>query len=75
MRIWEAVKRAVTLPKRWNSVADVGRDPSGAIDYVCDVLRNIQFVLAVLGDVRAYDKTATAIQILQEVKQCLHDQQ
>lgn len=75
MKMWEAVKRALTLPKRWNSVADVGRDPTGAIDHVCEVLRNVQFVLTVLGNVRAYDKTGTAIQILQEVKRCLHDRQ
>jgi hypothetical protein len=46
-------------------------DPEGAIDYVVDVLRSVQFVAAVIGKPEAYDKIATAMRILQEVKECL----
>lgn len=73
MRFWETLRRMATLRKRWNSVADVREDPVCAINAVCDVLRHLQFVLAVAGNVTAYDRVETARRILQEVKECLHE--
>lgn len=68
--MWTWLKRALTLPKRWNSVADVQRDPLGALDLVRDILRNLQFVAAVLGKPHVYDRLGTAIRIIDEVREC-----
>lgn len=43
MAIWDAIKRAFTLPRAYNSMRDVARDPIGALRHAMLILENARF--------------------------------
>jgi len=68
MGLLDALRRMITLPRRWNSLSDIRSDPVGALDAARDVLRSCQFLAAASGNIAAYDRLAQAIEAIDRAK-------
>ncbi|GIV22177.1 MAG: hypothetical protein KatS3mg023_3928 [Armatimonadota bacterium] len=67
------LKRALTLPARYNSVSDVRSDPAGAIAHLQDVVRSLQFYVSIVGKPEAYDTLSTIYKLCDVLRAQLED--
>jgi hypothetical protein len=71
-KIWDALKRMVTLPARYNSVSDVAADPEGALEMLSQTLRSLRFWAGVAGRDEVYDALTTAERAVNLAKEMLN---